>query len=225
MILKKFAFGIRFTKGFHVEDQLGAIVDEILYSEGSAFNEKFFSEVQRGDGIRRLVNRLNTNSLTISVKDVIFEYTVEQNFESELGTYLTEFNKTIINKIFSIFKIKNVARFGFIIYSELENEDGLLKNVSESIKNTYDIESAESLSLRFNIIKKTPLKIGKEVTEDFDNTIITYDRQKKDQRITFAVDYQKYFNPALDQISDAPTNFVHFCESCYNNYGNTYGKK
>lgn len=58
MKLNNFACGIRFTKGFHVEDQMGAIVDDILYTDGSKFNELLFPELQRGDGIRRLINKI-----------------------------------------------------------------------------------------------------------------------------------------------------------------------
>ena len=50
MELTKFAFGIRFCKGFHVEDQLGAIVDEILYSKDSSFflNSGVFFLIKQG---------------------------------------------------------------------------------------------------------------------------------------------------------------------------------
>ena len=41
-----FAFGIRTVKSFSVEDKLGAIIDEILYSDKSEFNEKLFTEVR-----------------------------------------------------------------------------------------------------------------------------------------------------------------------------------
>lgn len=54
MKLTNFALGIRFVKGFHVEDQMGAIVDDILYSEDSKFNEFFFPELQRSNTARRL---------------------------------------------------------------------------------------------------------------------------------------------------------------------------
>lgn len=225
MKLTKFAFGIRFTKGFHIEDQLGSIVDEILYSENSTFNEMFFPEVQRGDGVRRLINHTTNNCMTISVKDIIFEYFIVNDFGKELDTYLKEFNKTIIKKIFEEYKVRNIARLGFIVFAELDKEDSLLDEVKTSIKKKYKIDSEESLSIRFNIINKKPLKIGNEVTEDFDNMIITYDKPQMNRNIIMAVDYQKYFNPALNVIDDSPIQYVDFCKKCFGNYKNDYEQK
>lgn len=224
MKLTKFAFGIRFTKGFHVEDQLGSIVDEILYSENSVFNENIFPEIQRGDGIRRLVNRTTNNNLTISVRDFIFEYSIVNDFNHEFNKYLNEYDKTILKKIFDGFKIKNIARFGFIVFAELDKEDTLLESVKTLINQQYEINAQESLSIRFNIVKKKPFKIGTEVTEDFDNTIITYNRSQQDNNITFAVDYQKYFNPVLDVMREAPISYVDFCKKCLDNFRKNYEK-
>ena len=67
MKLTNFALGIRFVKGFHVEDQLGAIVDDILYSEGSNFNETLFPELQRSNGSRRLINKSIYNRLLLNI--------------------------------------------------------------------------------------------------------------------------------------------------------------
>ena len=225
MKLIKFAFGIRFCKGFHVEDQLGAIVDEILYSRDSKFNEKLFPELQRANGIRRLTNNNQNCYFTISPTDVIFEYQVIYDFKKEFEEFLIEFENRILKKVFNTYKINNIIRYGFIIGAELSEEDKLLKSVSQVIHTNYEGVPNDSISLRFNIIQKNPLKIGKEVTQDFDNTIITYDKEKKDSKLIFAVDYQKFFNPSLDSIDDAPINYVSFCKKCYESYQEKYGTK
>ncbi|MGA3084709.1 MAG: hypothetical protein ABSE95_07920 [Thermodesulfobacteriota bacterium] len=40
------AIGIRFRANFSIEDQLGSIIDEILYSNKSYFNPKVFPKVR-----------------------------------------------------------------------------------------------------------------------------------------------------------------------------------
>ena len=225
MKLTNFALGIRFVKGFHVEDQLGAIVDDILYSEGSKFNEIFFPELQRSNGARRLINKHKECQLTISSTDFIFEYRIQNNFKNELDLYLSEFNNRIINQIFKSYKIKNIIRIGVVIGATLSQNDELLDAVSSAVKQHYDLSSNNSLSLRFNVIHKTPLKIGKEITQDFDNTIITYDKSSDEKSFTFSVDYQKFFNPALEFMSDSPVSFTDFCNNCYKKYIQKYVQK
>lgn len=225
MKLTKFAFGIRFCKGFHVEDQLGAIVDEILYSKDSKFNETLFPELQRANGARRLINNNQNCCLTISSTDIIFEYQVKYDFKKEFEEFLTEFEYRILKKIFNSYKINNILRFGFIIGAELCDKDELLKSISQTIHTHYGETPNDSISLRFNIVQKKPLKIGKEITQDFDNTIITYDKEKTDSNLIFAVDYQKFFNPSLDTIDDAPVGYATFCKKCYESYQKKYGTK
>ena len=225
MKLMQFAFGIRFSKGCHVEDQLGAIVDEILYSSDSKFNEQLFPELQRANGARRLINNSTNCALTISPTDIIFEYKVTSDFEKELNEFLGEFENRIIDKVFSKYKINNIVRFGFIIGAELSKEDELLQSISSDIEKYYGVEPKDSISFRFNIVEKRPLKIGKEITQDFDNTIITYDKGGADSKFSFAVDYQKFFNPSLDKVIDAPMSYSSFCKKCYKSYQKRYGAK
>lgn len=225
MKLTNFALGIRFVKGFHVEDQLGAIVDDILYSEGSNFNETLFPELQRSNGSRRLINKNKECQLTISPTDFIFEYRIQENFKNELDLYLSEFNNRIIGQIFKSYKIKNIIRIGFVIGATLSQNDELLDAVSSAVKKHYDLLSNNSLSLRFNVIHKTPLKIGKEITQDSDNTIITYDKSQDGENFTFSVDYQKFYSPVLEFMSDSPVSFTDFCYNCYKKYIQKYAQK
>ena len=160
-----------------------------------------------------------------NASDIIFEYVVEQDFKKELTLFLKEFEDNILKRILSTYKIKNIARIGFIIMAQLDSSDTLLSDVSVLVKKHYNENPDEALSLRFNIVKKQPLKIGKVTTEDYDNTIVTYDKANKEAAITFTVDYQKYFSPVLERIADSPISFSDFCGKCFSNYEKKYGKK
>lgn len=147
---------------------------------------------------------------------------VENDFEKEFQLYLRAFVDTIVNRVFKKFKLKNINRFGFVIKSELQDNDDLLSQVSEIIKKTNNGSGTNSLSLRFNVINKKPLKIGKITTQDFDNRIITYDRANSDSPLFFSVDYQKYYKPELQTIEDSVVSFEDFCNNHYNSFTSEY---
>lgn len=223
MKLTGFAFGIRTVRSFSVEDRLGAIVDEVLYSENSEFNEKVFPEVRENHNTKVLFNPITQNRFTITPQDFIFDYTVNENFEIEFNLFLNNFKTTIINKVFSDFKIKNIQRYGFIVKTELKENDTLLKEISSVIQRNKG--SDDSISLRFNVVTKKPLKIDGIITEDYDNEIVTYDRPNAASSLLFSVDYQKYFKPELNIIADATTTFDNFCTKSLKSFKETYQGK
>ncbi|MCO5280167.1 MAG: hypothetical protein M9931_03805 [Chitinophagales bacterium] len=167
-----FAFGIRTVRSFSVEDRLGAIVDEILYSDSSEFNEKMFPEVRDNHNTKLLFDPIKQNKFTITPQDFIFEYSVVNNFQIEFDKYLNNFNQIVINKVFDHFKIKNISRFGFIIKSELDGKDKFLQEISSVIKKHKGDD--DSLSMRFNVITKKPLTLPTMITEDYDNEIVNH---------------------------------------------------
>lgn len=221
---KGFVFAIRIAKSFYVEDMLGAIIDEILYSDDSKFDASMFPEVHEQQGIKLLFNRRTQNKFTINHSDFIFEYNVETDFDKEFQLYLQAFVEIIVNRVFKKFKLRNINRFGFVIKSELQKNDNLLAQVSEIIKTSNNGSDTNSLSLRFNVIHKKPSKLGKIITEDFDNRIITYDRAKSDSALFFSVDYQKYFKPDLQTIEDSEISFEDFCNKSYRSFTSEYGQ-
>lgn len=219
---KGFVLAIRIAKSFYVEDMLGALIDEILYSEDSKFNSEMFPEVHEQQGVKLLFNRKTLNKFTINHSDFILEYNVEKDFDAEFQLYLKAYVDTIINGIFKKFRLKNISRFGFVIKSELQNNDNLLSKVSNVIKESNSSSDTNSLSLRFNITDKKPLKIGKIVTQDFDNRIVTYDRASSDAPLLFSVDYQKYYKPELQTIEDTVVPFENFCNNSYKSFKSDY---
>ena len=148
---------------------------------------------------------------------------MENDFDKEFQFYLQAFVDIIVNRVFKKFKLRNINRFGFVIKSELQNNDNLLTQVSEIIKISNNGSDTNSLSLRFNVINKKPSKLGKIITEDFDNKIITYDRAKFDTPLFFSVDYQKYYKPDLQTIDDSEISFEEFCNNSYKSFTSEYG--
>lgn len=220
MKLIGFALGIRTVKSFSVEDKLGAIIDEILYSKNSEFNEKLFTEVRENHNTKLLFDPVGQNKFTITPRDFIFEYNIKQAFEPEVEKYLVSFANIITKKIFKEYAIKNVSRFGFLVKCDLETKDALLIEVSKIINKYKGVD--DSLSLRFNVITKKPLKLPKIITEDYDNEIVTYDKPDSQSPLSLSVDYQKYFKPELNIIEDATIDFETFCRNMLKVFKTTY---
>ena len=224
MDLTGFAFGIRVNKSFYIEDKLGAITDYILYTKGSEFNPNVFPQVQDHGSVKVLCNDRNNNRFTINHSDFIFDYNIKDSFDSEFDKFLSSYSSIITKRLFKEFGIRNILRFGFIIRAKSKDGDELTQKVDALVKDKYPKFNGDSLAIRFNVKEKKPLKIMGEITEDFDNTIVTYDRADENSPLMFSVDYQKYFKPELGDISEAPQGFEEFCRSCLKNYKATYCK-
>lgn len=222
MKLTGFVFGIRVNKSFYIEDKLGAITDFILYSKGSEFGPNVFPRVQEQGGTKILFHEKNENKFTISHSDFIFDYTIKDNFDTELSKFLSSYSSVITKRLFKDFQIHNIMRFGFVIKAEIDDKDDLTNGIHKLIQKSYLDYDGDSLAIRFNIKVKRPLKIQNTVTEDFDNTIVTYDKPNPESKMSLSVDYQKYFRPELGDINEAPQSFEDFCIACYKRYKETY---
>lgn len=219
---RNIVFAIRIAKSFYVEDMLGAIIDEILYSDNSLFNPNMFPEIHEEPGMKVLFNRKTQNRFTINHGDFIFEYNIEDDFEKEYKSYLKSFVEIISKKVFKKYNIQNISRFGFVIKSEMSQNDELLSKISSLITESCQGADANSISLRYNTVKKLPMKVGKITTQDFDNIIITYDKANIDSPLLFSVDYQKYFRPELPSIEDSIIKFKDFCDNSLKAFAERY---
>lgn len=220
-----FVFGIRVNKSFYIEDKLGAIVDDILYSKDTEFGPSVFPIVQEQGSVKILCNDKNTNRFIINHSDFIFEYSIRNDFDTEFTKYLNSFVSVVTKAIFKKHGIGNIARFGFIVKAQLNERDEITQAVHTILSENYPKFSADSYSLRFNVKEKKPLTIQNVITEDFDNVIVTYDRATDTAPLMLSVDYQKYFKPELNVINEAPQSFDSFCIDRLKLYRKTYLKE
>lgn len=225
MKLQGFVFGIRVSKSFYLEDKLGAIVDELLYSKDSAFGPSMFPTVQEGNNAKILYNNKTGDKLTLTHSDFIFEYTVQKDFDFEFSKFLDAYKNLITKQIFKNFDVHYISRFGFIIKAELERNDLITGSVYDIIRQNHNGFTPDSYSLRFNVKEKKPIKIKDIVTQDFDNVIVTYDKQNEESPLIFSVDYQKYYRPELNTIGDSKISFEDFCKNRYEKYKKAYCEK
>ncbi len=92
--LKGFAVGIRFRPNFSIEDQLGKIVDTILYDKKKTFfGPKFFPLVRNLVGRKVLIDEKADNKLTIDNQNLVLEI----NFAGKKSLPSSDYSKIIKN--------------------------------------------------------------------------------------------------------------------------------
>ena len=69
-----YVIGIRYRANFSVSDLFGSIIDEIIYTKNSPFNEKIFPLLQHTKADEKvLINPDNNNRLTINTSNIVLD--------------------------------------------------------------------------------------------------------------------------------------------------------
>ena len=94
------AIGVRYRANFSLEDQLGNIVDRILYKKDSFFGPKVFTGVINKVNEKILINDNSKDHLVINNSNIILEINYGETFQrSDLDVILKGFNKEIIEGV------------------------------------------------------------------------------------------------------------------------------
>ncbi len=194
------AFGIRFRANFSIEDQLGSIVDQILYSKHAFFNETVFSYTENHVNQKVLVNDKSGDKMTINNSNIILEVNFGGQFESsDLDKIAKEFESEIIDGILKRYKITQFVRAGYI-KRYLFDIETLAKNF---LKNTIGstIDGINDIDLRFSKKFPVPDSLVKKELYDYENVIFNIIKRSDKDEIFMSLDYQKYFKPHLESTS------------------------
>lgn len=193
--------GIRFRANFSIEDQLGKIVDTILYSKNSFFNPEIFPNVRNMVGRKILFNEITEDRISIDNSNIILElnFSESRKFKKENITEIIQaFESEIINKVMRDFKIKEIVRIGYIKRYLYQINQLASSFVNKTIKTIGDtIGGINDINLRFS--KKIANKEGltKKDIFDYDNVIFNIIKKSNLEEIFISIDYQRYFNPFL----------------------------
>ena len=195
--------GIRFRANFAIEDQLGRIVDEILYSKNSFFNPSVFPVVQSGAGQKLLINEETGDYLRIDNSNIILEIVFGDRFQAvDTQTILEHFEENIILGLMKTFKIKEMVRIGYVKRYIFKIEDLAQRFVDKTIGKT--LGGINDISLRFS--KKIPVSeaLVKQNVNDYDNAIFTIIKRADLNEIFMSVDFQRHYDPFLPSAHDIP---------------------
>lgn len=193
------AVGVRFRANFSIEDQMGSIVDNILYSKNSYFNPSKFPTVKNLIGRKIIFNELTQSKIHIDNSNLI----IDINFSDETG-YIKEdvpelirkFDEQIIKNILLGYKIKEIVRIGFVKRYLYPIEDLATTFVDKTIGNT--LGGINDINLSFSKKFTTPEGQVKQDVHDYDNAIFNVIKKADLNEIFMAIDYQRYFLPFLD---------------------------
>jgi hypothetical protein len=194
------AIGVRFRANFSLEDQLGEIVDKILYSKDAYFGPNVFPVVVNNRNEKVLINEDTSDKLLINNSNIILEANLLDSFKGEtIETILSKFNSQIIDGILKNYRVTEINRIGIIHRYLFKMEDLAKTFVNKTIGST--IEGINDINVRFT--KKIPLPeamIKKDVN-DYLNVIFNVIKRADQNELFVSVDYQKLFDPFLTSSS------------------------
>lgn len=194
--IKRVALGVRFQPHFQVADVFGELVDKILYSGGSPFGPSTFPLVRSNPMERTLVKEDTNNSLHLTIRDAILEMDVNTSSYADIEKLAKDYNVHVLDHLRSLAKPRGIERYGILLtLDECRNE---LSQMPVQHYLGAEFDEARSLQMRFT--RRLPCleaRVKKNV-DDFRNAIYIVE-QDEDGEVNLRIDYQEYFNPALDQ--------------------------
>ena len=218
--------GIRYRHNFSIQDCIGKIADTVLYAEGSFFNENMFPRIlsvpdlvldneDTGDNLQinntNLILQCNIKHPRLQVNDRI-NPTLEIK---ELPEINKRFSQDIINKVMKEFKFRNINRIGYI-RRYLFDVDGLPNGfISQTVGK--GLGEVRDIDVRFSRKYPTPEAMVKKDVHDYHNVIFHVIKKPDLNEIYFSVDYQAYYDPFIESLSEADfSSFMNSMEE-YNN--------
>lgn len=216
-----FAAGIRFRANFSIEDQLGKILDTILYSQNSYFNPEIFPKVGRNVGERIMYNPTTNDQLRIDNSNFILEI----QFGDEEGLkkikykeILENFNDQIIQGVMSKFKIQQIVRVGLVNRYLFPLNDLAQSFVDKTIGET--LEGVNDINLSFSKKMPVPEALAKRDVNDWSNAIFNIIKKADVDEIFMSVDYQLCYSPSLEKANHI--KFSPFMDSAQSFIENRY---
>jgi len=213
------AIGVRFRANFAIEDQLGTIIDQILYSKNAYFNEQVFKYTENHVNQKVLVDNETGDKLTINNSNIILEINFSNKFGlKDLETVVKKFDSEIIENVLKKHKITQFVRVGYIKRYLFDMETLAKSFIRNTIGSTF--EGVNDIDLRFS--KKFPVSdsLLKKEIYDFDNVIFNIIKRADREEIFMSLDYQKHFIPHLETTSGI--EFQDFVDKVNNFSGKTY---
>jgi hypothetical protein len=213
------AIGIRFRANFSIEDQLGSIVDQILYSKSAYFNEQVFKFTENHVNQKVLINNETGDKLTINNSNIILEINFSNKFGlSDLDTLVKKFDSEIIENVLKKYKITQFVRVGYIKRYLFDLETLAKSFIQNTIGSTFD--GVNDIDLRFSKKFPVPDSLVKKEIYDYDNVIFNIIKRSDRNEIFMSLDYQKHFIPHLE--STGGIEFQKFVDKVNRFSGKTY---
>lgn len=224
--------GIRFGPNFSIMDDFGNIADRILYKKESFLNEKMFPLVGVNPLEINLQDDKSGDSLIINSRDIVLtcnlqnsNSTIEQSTNSKIKLdMLSELNrsyeKDIVDGVLKDYKFTRIRRTGYIRKYIIKVEGLSKRLVNKTIGET--IGGVTDIDLRFSKKYPTQEALVKKDINDYHNVIFNIIKLANKEEMFISLDYQAYYEPALETIKDL--NFAEFLASMNKYNSETFPK-
>jgi hypothetical protein len=172
--LSGIVIGVRYRNNYSIEDHLGSIADELLYSNKKGLLNciTFPVRTTKPSIQTSLYNQITGDSLLINMNNIILDINFSDIIPKDKSADLIEeFFKALTEKIYSIIKIHDIRMVG-LVYKYIINDETSTKAVKNTFKD-ITFEDASSVTVNFSkkkILSKSKIKKG---LNDYENIICT----------------------------------------------------
>jgi hypothetical protein len=200
--LNALLFGIRYQRKWHVLDITGEIMDSLLRSKKSPFDEKYFTRVGEKQLGKGLINPDTDCSLIINIDDLIFKHVFGDNEvvkDKDIDWFFSSITDFIVPEIIVMNNFEQIIRVGIIFYHYIPKTNislDIINKLSGKIK-------GETTKFNLDFHKKIGVEkalLAKKIN-DYRNTIF-FMRSKDEETYESGIDFQYYFKPSTDNIKD-----------------------
>jgi hypothetical protein len=207
--IQQLAFGVRYDTQFKLLDRIGEVIEEILHADGTPFGPQRFTLSDSAIYQYRLLNENGDSSLTINTQDTILQLPMKTKNESHVDDWASDFEEYVLGPLRKIGGVRNIVRYGVLF--RFKEEDAIsLENPPIKRYLSNEFPSANSLAMHFSRRLAMDEALVKKRVNDFRNAIYSLG-QSDSGKVQVSIDYQQYFQPALDrgEWDDRPfTEFV-----------------
>jgi len=193
-----FVIGIRYRSNFSISDNFGSIVDTILYSKGSSFNERIFPVLQHARANEKILfNPETQNRLVVNTSNIVLEVNDISNLPEQ--PTVDAFYNSIIKGIMGKYSITLINRLGYI-NRYIITEDVLAKNfVFKTIGST--LTDVNDINLQFSKKMVIQESLVKKDVNDYHNIIFNIIKRSDKNELFLSVDFQRIYDPFLEGSS------------------------
>ncbi|MCK6685638.1 MAG: hypothetical protein L6R30_24830 [Thermoanaerobaculia bacterium] len=191
--ISRMAFGVRYQPQYGLMALLGGVIDQVLRQRGTPFGPETFPLSETTPTAYRLTDSQD-RSLRLSTHDTVLQLPLgTANFE-RLGGLADQFQQFVLTPL-RIAGLTGIIRYGVLVHLTSVHDQLGLSPVRTYLGPDTD---ARSLSMRFSRRLPSIGALAMKNVNDFRNAIYAIE-QAENGSVDISLDYQEYFDPALDQ--------------------------
>lgn len=207
--IESIAFGVRYQPRYEVMDQVGAIIDRILRSNGTPFGPTTFPLIHREPGAHVILNPDTESELRLTERDAILQMKIDTRKTPDIENLAEHYAKFVLDTLRDVAHLSSIVRYG-VLFKLQECHSTLQETPAEHFIQP-DFKDTRSLSLRFTRRLPVMEALARRDVNDYRNVIYTV-KQTEEGEVRFWVDYQEYFKPELSAREWAQRPFIKFVD-------------